>query len=1748
MPCCRLGFLLLLAVTGASAAFTWDDNFGGECVFLGSNFGNCIEYISKIQEIYTDTYYAHRGKYEHDEYEGYWDDYFQCKRFRGPVENAPWSASEFWRRNFPVARDVARFCLGENNAFVQKLSILNEASAQVRNAFGADGNPCMWTKAIEDDDHTRYQFGSYCACDWDRLPSDLNAVKIAGNVSLMPAFKIFGHDGSPEPVKSLDVLSLRDQLVFTNTSIVNGTISSRDFYRTAFFGRYSRLFLSRFDERKNVPLNQASIASVVWSREVYTVSDAADTPPPEGDNAWHGTLDPVSVPVFIEPSAWDVISVSPATVRAPGYLVDMAAYREQITSDVDPSIPAPNHFWPDSAFETPFKLSDLSNHLTAAFIWCDAPRSVGENSRCSTNLDLNQIDGVGRTRGCGSYGRCPIGPNGKTCSGQGRCLSNGKCFCNFSNGTRFTVGEYHLVNFTTALGDACEFSTPTWNMSSNPDTFDFSQLGRWLGETDERIKQAAPAWLGRAASWDFDRLLPYIAGSRGICKRSGGWFKCRCFGAWTGNPENPDHLQLYRRVFFAQDRDYSTANITVPSDTGPDVTISPVQIYLALHQCGVWLGADNGPYEWFDVSAGNLIQYPNGKGDGRYRVVHITRQPTWIIPEDLRVVIDYYDQFDIDPATQTAGYRCIDERRLTSTKLDNNREPILYGTIACVECPICGHGRCVLDTAAVDPADADQNLTALAYCECDYNFALDPTTADAPRSTRTCSKQICPRVGQDLPCGTHGRCVVASNSSTGTVTPVSDLYIGQCICDNGFEGDACETQISGCPLRNGLVCSGHGTCDTATRACVCDSGWLNNANGSCIAQNQCSGGSACFNGCTAGACEHRDCPYNCMNRLSRTGNSVCERNEEAPYCRCQDTWSATDPTDIANSWFGPVCNLAYSDTWVCRDENHATCSSAAGAQCRVADDCVGVNTAACQAARPQCRCPENRYGTFCQNSRCPATAPFLGYDCDFADYALGIYQPGGTCAGFCGSERSLGGECREGVSKVFRCVCDALDLSNSYTKCSSSHQNESCAVFGSASGDDAGGCTVAKLGCTYYNATKRRYTLCDDATRADGVAVCAYNSSSSSYYCSCPPNHNGTYCEHPVGCAALCSGDRGGTCDVLGNCLCRGAFWGGSYCLTNTCNTTGGVFNESSTHPDLSTCNCTGANTAHYPASINAPGKDYTGLKGCFKLCPASTHGECGTRSVKRCNNTVALGGRPVYANETTSVACNCSIPAASPRRSGVVLVRWIADSTYGCTEYCVNGTDPMTGPCNCSGTPFQGERCDTLACGNDGLVVNGTCQCIENVEGVEYPWTVASNCTEHACGPHGNYSGGPTCDCVAPYVKSTNASSPWCINPCIEGQGTPNITSGSCECVDFFTGENCETPMCVEGSVDFEGDTCTCLNSTLTWNTTLKRCVFEGCVHGTATANGHCLCERFWTGSLCDTDVCATHNGTATFNSTSEEWYCACKDGYDIPDGSQLGLCTETSCFPGYAYPCNPTFPNRCIYPAFGNFNCECGRGQWFVDAVCIPSCAAGQGTLDIDRNTGKVYCRCFDGFSGDQCTVARCNATNSRWNVTTKVCECVPPFQGINCTATSCGAGGIGVKAVNGSSTLKECVCGSGYRLKLDAGHSFSDGYHKCVLACSPTGTVHASDTKCVCASGFFGTLCDSQAVVPTRKPSVPIEPWEIAVTIIGFILAVIGVLAVYNFLWLRRPFAWRSLLPSSSSVKTTGSSTAGRAWRYH
>jgi len=118
-------------------------------------------------------------------------------------------------------------------------------------------------------------------------------------------------------------------------------------------------------------------------------------------------------------------------------------------------------------------------------------------------------------------------------------------------------------------------------------------------------------------------------------------------------------------------------------------------------------------------------------------------------------------------------------------------------------------------------------------------------------------------------------------------------------------------------------------------------------------------------------------------------------------------------------------------------------------------------------------------------------------------------------------------------------------------------------------------------------------------------------------------------------------------------------------------------------------------------------------------------------------------------------------------------------------------------------------DACEDIDCGQNGICVDGTCECDEGYLGTNCERTV---CDDLNCGPNGTCNlSTASCDCDEGY-SGTNCENNVCDNIDCGDNGTCDTTTGACLCNEGYEGNNCEDEIRAKHFGTYTGDLTGCI------------------------------------------------------------------------------------------------------------------------------------------------------------------------------------------------------------------------------------------------------------------------------------------------------------------------------------------------
>lgn len=519
---------------------------------------------------------------------------------------------------------------------------------------------------------------------------------------------------------------------------------------------------------------------------------------------------------------------------------------------------------------------------------------------------------------------------------------------------------------------------------------------------------------------------------------------------------------------------------------------------------------------------------------------------------------------------------------------------------------------------------------------------------------------------------------------------------------------------------------------------------------------------------TAATC---NCPYTntvtCDGKCNAANTASCDCGK----CNCKPGFTGVDCSCASGV---SSCPGACSGRGTCSCGVCQCLPGFTGTSCECLDSCPVYNDVQCNGQGScvcgQCVCNAAYTGTACQ---CPKSVTAASYNCPSAINGL-------NCTGH--------GTCNPASDFVCTPTCS----------CDSGYSGADCSCS-SICKDSADRITLCGAGC-------------NDASVGNQCGTCECG------VCKCAPGYDpASNCTCKLGdCprdlrGSQCGGSDQGTCEC-GACTCKDG-WSGP------------------------ACNCT---TEACPQNCNFPNGNCE--CGVCK-CAAGFEGtDCACRTTDTCpvgTNGLPCSGRGTCLRESGS----CGVCRCNPGYAG---------ADCGCiSQSCpatVNGTcnGPTHGTCSTDG-------CGTCTCANS-KIVGEACQCDTNV--VKCPG--GGNCNGHGtCVNTGDKCGVCECD---PQYTGVDCGCPLSGCPTPNGLECSGATNG--DCITPLNG--CAYCQCKPG---YNGTDCSCHIQTEKCPKSVNGIVCSG--HGNCEpCTGTCTCLDGWTGIDCSVppaDPCANFTTCAT-------------------------------------------------------------------------------------------------------------------------------------------------------------------------------------------------------------------------------------------------------------------------------------------
>ena len=877
----------------------------------------------------------------------------------------------------------------------------------------------------------------------------------------------------------------------------------------------------------------------------------------------------------------------------------------------------------------------------------------------------------------------------------------------------------------------------------------------------------------------------------------------------------------------------------------------------------------------------------------------------------------------------------------------------------------------------------------------------------------------------------------------------------KCDCDDGFEGQGCETQV--CPGNKN--CNNHGTCNRKDLSCVCEHGWEGvGCTVPTFCPNKCSNhgkctedGCHCDMGWEGKACALKACPQQCNgNGVCSNGVCACNGNFTGPSCdirQCDNncTGHGTCLTDLLvckceDGWNGPSCEIKW-----CKGGcggAHGTCDPSGLTHdlpvCKCLADWGG---ASCQVpcskfCNKKGKCTHDDKG----NPSCTCESGYAGDRC--AEKCPGECSEHGTCVAAKDDHSSAFCECKSGYTGEL-CkmkICPKLCSGNG--ECMKDGVCECLPGFG---GD---GCDIefyhckndcSKHGvCTEQPSTNKTLTtassyrcVCHHGWIGDGCAqelcdpLCLHGGTCTNKRCMCPSGWSGKRCETKT-CPYNCFNH--GKCNDKGQCQCDKGYKGDSCHVRHV--------QHGRCDPKTQTCKCDSVKDKESSFS----GQMWQGVACDEKSCPSdlpericSGHGHCQSDKGGECNcedgwrsNDCSLRACP---NECSGYGtCSSGVCKCDDSHTGPDCLQPICPKQCAGHGTCSKDNNDVP-VCTCE-APYTGAACDELECpekcNGKGVCehqdLSGTpkCTCQEGFTGetcnVTCPNGQDNNGTTEVCGGHGEcFAEHGKAECICSPAYSGISCQAMCNNGCM-GRGECGLSEQgvpTCRCDAGYSGDSCQFTTCLN---DCSG-------------------------HGSCDGDGSCTCDREHEGEDCSQRRCPDGcNGHGTCDPI--EFTCDCVMGWLDDACSEKVSCVNDcnghgDCMVERDPATNALLPQ-----------CDC-HGEWHGPACGRQMCPRGVNTLSCSGHGScgdDGQCACDGMFEGSACEQHDCTMSKS--------------IGGAN--ATECSGHGTCQEAA--------CVCDLGYTdssCSIRSCPSFDNKLCGGKGSCDPDGT-------CACLKEWEGEAC--------------------------------------------------------------------------
>ena len=579
---------------------------------------------------------------------------------------------------------------------------------------------------------------------------------------------------------------------------------------------------------------------------------------------------------------------------------------------------------------------------------------------------------------------------------------------------------------------------------------------------------------------------------------------------------------------------------------------------------------------------------------------------------------------------------------------------------------------------------------------------------------------------QPMPCLNNGTCQdqvnnyscvcgnewIGRNCSECGLTCINGEYSSDCstcICDPGYSGDTCDTDINEC-MPN--PCLNNGTCQDQVNnySCVCANEWSGRNCGECSLT------------CTNGV-QRPDCS-SCICTVGFNG-SMCEENIDDCESRpCLNNGTCQDLVNnytcaCTNFWVGETCNeCPLNCTFGIQESDCSMCNCSQGfsgtESCSDVDEC----------AEQEQRCPANAN---CNNTfggfECPCINAFVGSQCDQCPLPCGNGTNSSDCSTCVCDPGYSGDMCDTDINECMPNPC----VNNG--TCQDQVNNYSCVCTNEWSGRNCGECSltctngVQKSDCSSCNCTVGfNGSMCEENIDDCESRPCLNNGTCqdqvNNYTCACTNEWSGRNCSE---CLLDCN--NGVSSNSCSTCICDSLYTGESCdvildpcepkpcrhegeCVANftafECICLSGYIGEDcgvgvSTCSDSDACNAGACVEAAVPEEIE-------GVPPSYCVCPPSYIGTVCDEIISGCvPGACQNGGRcDIGRNElyNLSFTCACRDPFSGPNCQLCPL--------DGLCQNGIRSADCSRCICN---FPYTGTHCSESSCSGNQVIDGNQCK-----------------------------------------------------------------------------------------------------------------------------------------------------------------------------------------------------------------------------------------------------------------------------------------------------------------------------------------------------------------------------------------------------------------------------------------------------